>query len=83
MWFRRLFTLILSFVVVALGASLTDVLVFSQIILSFVLPFPMIALVILTSRREIMGEFANSRLVTTAAMIAAVPVLALNCFFLL
>ena len=36
-----------------------NALVYSQVVLSFALPVPMIALVIFTRRRDIMGVFAN------------------------
>ena len=61
-WVRRLVTMMPAFVVVALGVNATQALVISQVVLSFVLPVPMIALVLFTRRRDIMGEFANSRL---------------------
>jgi len=77
-WVRRVVTMIPAFVVVALGVNATNALVVSQVVLSFALPLPMISLVIFTSRREIMGSFANSRLTTTLAIAATVIVLALN-----
>ena len=40
----------------------------SQVVLSLALPIPMIALVLFTRRRDIMGEFANSRLTDVAAI---------------
>jgi manganese transport protein len=72
-----------AFVVVALGVNATDALVYSQVVLSFALPVPMIALVIFTSRRDIMGAFVNSRLVSAAAMLGTATILALNVILLL
>ncbi|MBU6489134.1 MAG: Nramp family divalent metal transporter [Burkholderiales bacterium] len=80
---RRLLTMAPAFVVAALGVQATDALLYSQVVLSFALPAPMIALVIVTSRRDIMGEFVNSMKVTTAAIAATVVVLALNVVLLL
>lgn len=77
-WIRRLVTMAPAFVVVALGANLTQALVMSQVILSLALPIPMISLVMLTCRRDVMGAFVNSRLTATVAIIATVVVLALN-----
>src|SRR5581483_10648713 len=57
-WVRRLVTMVPAFVVVALGVNATAALVLSQVVLSFALPVPMVALVLLTRRREVMGEFA-------------------------
>ncbi|PMS15029.1 divalent metal cation transporter [Trinickia dabaoshanensis] len=75
---RRLLTMVPAFVVVALGVNATDALLYSQVALSFALPVPMIALVIVTSRRDIMGAFVNSRRVTIAAVAATIVILALN-----
>ena len=75
---RRLATMAPAFVVVALGVNATDALVYSQMALSFALPVPMIALVVFTSRRDIMGRFVNSRLVSAGAIVATAAIVALN-----
>ncbi len=77
-WVRRLVTMLPAFAVVALGVNATRALVISQVVLSIALPLPMVALIIFTGRRDIMGAFANGRLTRTAALIGAVLVLALN-----
>ena len=77
-WLRRLVTIVPAFVVVALGVNATSALVISQVILSIALPLPMIALLIFTNRRDIMGAFANSRLVRIVALTGTAVVLALN-----
>jgi manganese transport protein len=77
-WLRRLITIVPAFVVVALGVNATSALVISQVILSIALPLPMIALVIFTNRRDIMGAFTNSRLTRIAALIGTAVVLSLN-----
>ncbi|MFG1345163.1 Nramp family divalent metal transporter [Xanthobacter autotrophicus DSM 431] len=75
---RRLVTMAPAFVVVGLGVNPTRALVLSQVVLSIALPVPMIALVLFTRRRDIMGEFANSPLVNALATMGAVLVLGLN-----
>ncbi len=82
-WLRRVVTMAPAFVVVAAGVNVTDALVYSQVALSFALPVPMIALVIFTSRRAVMGPFVNSRFMTIVATLATVVVLALNTVLLL
>src|SRR5271154_6764548 len=77
-WLRRLITMVPAFVVVALGANTTNALVISQVVLSIALPLPMISLIIFTSRADIMGSFANSKLTRVAAVIATAVVLGLN-----
>jgi manganese transport protein len=61
----------------------TNALVVSQVVLSIALPLPMIALLIFTRRADIMGQFANDRLTTIAAMVATAVVLLLNVVLIL
>jgi manganese transport protein len=83
-WLRRLATMIPAFVIVAWGGvNATQALVISQVVLSFTLPIPMIALVVFTRRRDIMGQFANSRVTDIAAIAGATIVLLLNAILLL
>ncbi|MGA7790554.1 MAG: Nramp family divalent metal transporter [Xanthobacteraceae bacterium] len=77
-WIRRLVTMVPAFVVVALGVNATNALVISQVVLSLALPLPMISLIIFTSRGDIMGSFANSKLTRAVAVIATAVVLGLN-----
>jgi manganese transport protein len=83
LWLRRLVTMVPSFVVVALGIDATQALVLSQVVLSLILPAPMIALLILTRRRDVMGSYANGRLITAAATAASAIVLLLNLLLVL
>ena len=81
-WLRRLVTMLPAFVVVALGVDATTALVLSQVVLSIALPVPMIALVMFTRNRQIMGSFANSRLTSAVAIFGAAVVLVLNVVLL-
>lgn len=82
-WVRRLVTMLPAFVVVLMGTNATDALVYSQVVLSFALPIPMVALVLFTRNRVIMGEFVNNRLTNVAAILGTVIVLCLNAVLLL
>jgi manganese transport protein len=77
-WLRRLITMVPAFVVVALGVDATNALVISQVVLSMALPLPMIALLIFTQRRDVMGAFKNSYLTSAVAIAGTAVVLALN-----
>ncbi|SRR5579883_526582 len=79
---RRLVTMVPAFVVVALGVNATNALVVSQVVLSLALPAPMIALVMFTRRRAIMGAYANTRLTDAAAIVATVAITAMNAILL-
>lgn len=83
LWVRRAVTMVPPFAVAAVGADATNALVMSQIVLSLVLPVPMIALLVFTARKDVMGEFANGVLTTIFAIFAAIIVLALNAVLLL
>jgi manganese transport protein len=83
LWIRRLVTMVPAFAVVALGIDATRALILSQVVLSLVLPVPMVALLILTRRRDIMGSCASGSLTMAAATAAAAAVLALNLVLVL
>jgi manganese transport protein len=82
-WLRRLVTMLPALAIVAVGVDATRALIISQVVLSFALPIPMVALVLFTRRRDIMGEFANSRLVDGVAILCTAVVLVLNAVLLL
>lgn len=82
-WVRRLVTMVPAFIVVAMGVNATDALVYSQVVLSLALPATMIALVMFTRRRDIMGEFANGRWTSLAAIVGTVVIVLLNVVLLL
>jgi manganese transport protein len=83
LWIRRIVTILPSIVVVGLGVDATQALVLSQVVLSLVLPIPMIALVILVRRQDVMGACANGRYTSFLAMAAAGLVCLFNLVLIL
>ena len=83
LWVRRVVTMLPALVVVLIGVNATDALVISQVVLSLVLPVPMIALLHLTGRADIMGAFVCGRATRVATWLATVVVLGLNLILLL
>jgi manganese transport protein len=79
---RRLVTMIPAFVVVAIGVDPSRTLVFSQVVLSFGIPFALIPLVVFTARRDLMGALVNRRITTVAASVFAALIIGLNFFLL-
>jgi len=83
-WLRRLITRSLAIIPAAMVIGfagenkVTSLLILSQVILSFQLPFAVIPLVQFTNSRARMGEFANSRLTTVVAWIVAAAILFFN-----
>lgn len=55
-WLRRAVTMAPAFVVIGLGADPTRCLIISQVVLSFVLPVPMVALIWLSRDPRVLGE---------------------------
>jgi manganese transport protein len=75
---RRLVTLAPALIVIGAGADPTRALVISQVVLSFGIPFALIPLVLLTSRRQVMGALVNSRLTQWTAVGVATVICCLN-----
>jgi manganese transport protein len=79
---RRAITMLPALVILAVGASTTGALVFSQVVLSFGIPFALIPLVFLTSRRDVMGAQVNGPLLRLAAFAIAAVITAMNVFLI-
>ncbi|HEY1570132.1 MAG TPA: Nramp family divalent metal transporter [Pseudonocardiaceae bacterium] len=75
---RRAVTMLPALVVLVAGLPATDTLVFSQVVLSFGIPFALVPLILLTRRADVMGPFVNRRVTTVVASACAVLVVALN-----
>src|SRR3954453_17871965 len=79
---RRAVTMLPALVVLAIGLDPTRSLVISQVVLSFGIPFALIPLILLTSRRKVMGNLVNKRGTTLLATLVALVIIALNLFLL-
>lgn len=79
---RRAITLAPALVVLIAGVEPTTALVWSQVVLSFGIPFALVPLVLITRDRKVMGTLVNRRVTTVAAAVVAGLVIALNCFLL-
>jgi manganese transport protein len=77
-WVRRLVTMVPAFIVASLGVSATKALLLSQVVLSIALPVPMVALLVLSNDKNVMGRFANGPFVQLAGGVCAAAVAALN-----
>jgi manganese transport protein len=79
---RRLVTMVPALLVIFLGWDPTYVLILSQVVLSFGLPFAVIPLILFTRRRDLMGILVNKRVTTAAVTVIAALIIALNFFLL-
>jgi manganese transport protein len=79
---RRLLTLLPAMIVIGIGLDPLRILVLSQVVLSFTLPFALIPLLILCSRRKLMGPFTNGLVISFLGWLAVGLILALNLVLL-
>jgi manganese transport protein len=83
-WLRRLITRSLAMLpaILVIGIAgegkVTSLLILSQVVLSFQLPFAVIPLIQFTADRSKMGEFTNSRFTSVIAWIVAAAILFFN-----
>ncbi|WML44113.1 Nramp family divalent metal transporter [Neobacillus sp. PS3-40] len=82
LWIRRLVTMVPTVVIVAMGVNPTLTLVISQVILSVVLPFPVIALIYFTQKKDLMGVLTNKKRTTILASAFATLILGLNIWLI-
>ena len=85
-WVRRIVTrfinVIPTTVALLLGLDPLSILVYSQVILSLMIPLPMIPLVILTKNKGLMGEFVNRNITTIISIVFVIVILAFNSYLL-
>jgi manganese transport protein len=85
-WVRRLITRSVAIVPAAVvigwvgGSSLMELLILSQVVLSFQLPFAVVPLIQLTSDRKQMGGFANPGWVRVLGWMVTAIIIALNTY---
>ena len=86
-WFRRFVTrfvnVIPTTIAILLGLDPLNILVYSQVILSLMIPLPMIPLVILARNKTLMGEFVNRNITTILSMVFVGIILMFNSYLLL
>src|SRR4051794_572450 len=79
---RRGLTMLPALAVLALGVDPSWALVVSQVVLSFGIPFALVPLLLLTRRRDVMGELVNQRRTTVIAVLVAGVIITLNALLL-
>src|SRR5574337_1792827 len=85
-WLRRIITrfvnVIPTTIALLIGLDPLHILVYSQVILSILIPLPMIPLLLLTMNKKLMGEFVNRKITTVIACVFVGIVLTFNIFSL-
>jgi manganese transport protein len=86
-WLRRFVTrfvnVIPTTIAILLGLDPLNILVYSQVILSLMIPLPMIPLVIISRNKTLMGEFVNRNITTVLSMVFVSIILSFNSYLLL
>jgi manganese transport protein len=82
LFLRRAITLIPALLVLGAGLDPTRALVFSQVVLSFGIPFALVPLLLIARRRDLMGTLANPGWLTVLAGAIATLIIVLNVFLI-
>jgi manganese transport protein len=86
-WVRRIIIRVINIVptsiAISLGYDPLLLLVVSQVILSFLIPLPMIPLIMFTRDKKIMKEFVNRHITTILALACAIIIIGLNAYLIM
>jgi manganese transport protein len=80
---KRLITMIPAMLIIVLGVNPMKALLLSQVSLSFALPMAIIPLLIITSKKSIMKEFVNSKIISIIGIVIASIIILLNFLLLI
>ncbi|VVB70083.1 Divalent metal cation transporter MntH [uncultured archaeon] len=83
---RRIITRVINIIPIAIAVILKieplQILVYSQVALSFLIPLPLIPLIYYTAKKDVMGDLINSKRSTITAIIFATIILAFNAYLI-
>ena len=77
-WVRRGLTLVPAVLILLFTSNPSQVLLLSQVLLSFGLPFALIPLVYLTSQKKLMAEMVNKKRTVLLGVAIAIALVVLN-----
>jgi manganese transport protein len=75
---RRIITMMPALIIIAIGINPMNVLVLSQVALSFILPFPIIQMLTIAKRKDLMGILVNKTSVRILGVLIAIIIIVLN-----
>ena len=79
---RRALTMLPSLLILALAVNTSQALVYSQIILSFGIPFALVPLLLITRDRATMTDMPNRRATSTMMLLTTIIITGLNLYLL-
>lgn len=86
-WIRRVITRFINVIpltiAIILGIEPLLILVVSQVILSLMIPLPLIPIIYYSSKKEVMGFFTNRKITLLSATFFAIIIIALNAYLLI
>ncbi|WP_371827149.1 Nramp family divalent metal transporter [Deinococcus sp. QL22] len=82
LWLRRTITMAPAFAIILAGLDTTSVLVLSQVILSFGVPFALVPLLMFAANRGVMGVLVSRPIITALGWCFAAIIIGLNGFLL-
>lgn len=81
-WLRRVLTMAPALVVLAFSTNPTQIIILTQVVLSFALIAPIATLLYFTAQPKLMGALVNSRTTSIIGMIVGVAIMGLNVVLL-
>ncbi|MCX7615182.1 MAG: Nramp family divalent metal transporter [Clostridiales bacterium] len=82
LYLRRIITMLPGIIIIIIGGNPMKALLLSQVSLSFALPVAIIPMLIITSKRTLMGELANKKWVKAAGWFITFSIVLLNAILL-
>lgn len=82
LWIRRVVTMLPSFIVIMLGVNTTQILLLSQVLLSFGIALALFPLLLFTEDANLMGALVNGPIIRVVGRLIVVTVVALNLYLL-
>jgi manganese transport protein len=79
---RRFITVVPALIVIALKLDPLRILILSQVVLSFTLPFALVPLILLTRRSQVMADLVNNKVTNALAYVVTFVIIALNLLLL-
>lgn len=75
---RRLITMAPAMIIICLGVNPINALILSQVALSFILPFPIIQMLIISNRKDLMGILVNRRFTKFLGVLITIMIILFN-----
>ena len=80
---RRLITMTPAIIIISLGVNTMNALIISQVVLSFALPLAIIPMLMITKRKDLMGDLVNKPITNILGILITISIIGLNIVLLL